>query len=73
MLEYLNMFFDDYDKKRNKLTIKGQENGKKFKTFKIDNAKIEFTRNADSNIVFQTLKTFFQNDVLINEYFERLK
>ena len=71
--EYVFYNSDDYDKKRNKLTTKGQENGKKFKTFKIDNAKIEFTRNTDSNIVFQTLKTFFQNDVLINEYFERLK
>ena len=28
--------------------------------------------DANSNIVFQTLKAFFYNDLLINEYFERL-
>ena len=77
--EYVFYNIDDYDKKlKNKLTTKGGESRqskeypKKIKTFKIDNAKIEFTRDADSNIVFQTLKAFFQNDVLINEYFERL-
>lgn len=69
--EYVFYDIDSYDLKQSNLTTKGSAR-KKFKTFKIDNAKIEFTIDANSNIVFQTLKAFFKNDELINEYFEQL-
>lgn len=69
--EYVFYDIESYEKKHDDQRIKGTAR-KRFKTFKIDNAKIEFTSDANSNIVFQTLKAFFYNDVLINEYFERL-
>lgn len=72
-LDHEYVFYDteSYEKKQSCLTIKGSAR-KRFKTFKIDNAKIEFATDANSNILFQTLKAFFKNDVLINEYFEKL-
>lgn len=69
--EFVFYDIESYEKKHDDQRIKGTAR-KRFKTFKIDNAKIEFTSDANSNIVFQTLKAFFYNDVLINEYFESL-
>ena len=66
--EYVFYNFAEYNSKQDCLKNKGEAR-EKFKTFKIDNAKIEFVSDASSNIVFQTLKAFFKNDVLINEYF----
>lgn len=69
--EYVFYRFEDYCNKDNLPTTKGNAK-KRFKTFKIDNANIEFTYDVNSNIIFQTLKAFFKNDVLINEYFEKI-
>lgn len=69
--EYVFYEIDDYEKKQYCINIKGSAR-RRFKTFKIDNAKIEFVSDAYSNIVFQTLKAFFKNDILINEYFGRI-
>ena len=69
--EFVFYDIESYEKKQDNTRIKGDAR-KRFKTFKIDNANIEFTSDANSNIVFQTLKAFFYNDLLINEYFERL-
>ena len=69
--EFVFYDIESYEKKHDNQRIKGTAR-KRFKTFKIDNAKIEFTFEANSNIVFQTLKAFFYNDVLINEYFQKI-
>jgi hypothetical protein len=69
--EFVFYDIESYEKKQDDTRIKGDAR-KRFKTFKIDNANIEFTSDANSNILFQTLKAFFYNDLLINEYFERL-
>ena len=66
--EYVFYNFAEYNSKQDCLKNKGEAR-EKFKTFKIDNAKIEFVSDASSNIVYQTLRAFFKNDVLINEYF----
>ncbi len=67
--EYAFYNINEYGEKNIKLTTKGSAK-KRFKTFKIDNAKIEFILDVNSNIVYQTLKAFFKNDLLINEYFK---
>lgn len=69
--EYVFYSLDVYCTKNNQPITKGNAR-KRFKTFKIDKAQIEFTYDVNSNIVFQTLKAFFKNDTLINEYFEKM-
>lgn len=62
---------DDFLNKEKDLRQKGTAR-KRFKTFKIDNAKIPFEEEAEKNIVYKTLHTFFKKHKLIDEVFEKL-
>lgn len=45
----------------------------KYKTFKIDGAKIDYTSEPSENLLYQVLHTFFRNHELIDEYFQSKK
>lgn len=54
--------------KRNKLQTKGEAR-KRYKTFKIDNARIPFVNEAGSNIVYKVLTCYFTKVDLVDEFF----
>ncbi len=69
--EFILYELDNYQKRLNDATIKGH---KKIKTFKIDNSKIPFDINFDGDLfLLQVLYSYFKNDDLIREYFEKIK
>ena len=56
------------EEKRNKLQTKGEAR-KRYKTFKIDNARIPFVNEAGSNIVYKVLTSYFTKVDLVDEFF----
>lgn len=57
------------EEKRNKLQTKGEAR-KRYKTFKIDNARIPFVNEAGSNIVYKVLTSYFTKVDLVDEFFK---
>lgn len=68
--EYVFYTLDEYQVKQKTLTQKGGTH-KRYKTFKIDNAKIPFSQKANCNLLYQVLVSYFHNVSLINEYFQK--
>lgn len=70
--EFFFYSLEDFVDKEIDLRKKGTAR-KRFKTFKIDNAKIPFEADAEKNVVYKTLHTFFKKHNLIDEFFEKMK
>jgi hypothetical protein len=66
--EYVFYKLDEYFEKPNDIKQKGTMR-KRFKTFKIDDAHIEYVSSPESNIVYRTIDSYFKNKKLIQEYF----
>ncbi len=69
--EYVFYTSDQHTEKMEDLTIKGEARTR-YKTFKIDDAKIPYGQVCSKNIVYQTLDAYFENKALLKEYFESM-
>lgn len=69
--EFFFYSIDSYEGKIEDLKKHGSAK-ERYKTFKIDNARIPFDENISNNILYKTLHTFFKNHSLIDEYFEKI-
>ena len=55
--------------KRNKLLAKGEARTR-YKTFKIDNARIPFVNDSSNNILYKVLTCYFTKGDLVDEFFK---
>lgn len=68
--EFIVYTLDDYQERLSNANIKGY---RKIKTFKIDESMIPFNlKIAGDMFLLQVLDSYFKNDDLIREYFERI-
>lgn len=67
--EYVFYSEDEIKEKRINLRIKGNAR-KRYKTFKIDDARIPFVNEANSNLLYKVLICYFTKGELIDEYFK---
>lgn len=69
--EFIIYTFDSYNERLRNSSIKGY---KKVKTFKIDNSEIPFNIKVGGDIfLLQVLNSYFKNDDLIHEYFDKIQ
>lgn len=66
--EYVFYELDEYLEKPNNIKQKGTMR-KRFKTFKIDDAHIEYASSPENNLVYRTIDSYFKNKRLVQEYF----
>lgn len=64
-------FYDEtgMEKKRDKLQSKGEARNR-YKTFKIDNARIPYVNEASRNVVYKVLTSYFTKGDLVDEFFK---
>ena len=68
--EFIVYTLDSYQERLSNANIKGH---RKIKTFKIDNSMIPFDVNIGGDLfLLQVLDSYFKNDELIREYFEKI-
>lgn len=68
--EFIVYTLDSYHERLSNANIKGH---RKIKTFKIDNSAIPFNINIGGDLfLLQVLDSYFKNDDLIREYFEKI-
>lgn len=70
--EFIFYSIDEYTDKIKEITKKGTAR-KRYKTFKIDNARIPVLTDADNSILYQSLVMHFQKINLIDEYFGKIE
>lgn len=69
--EYFFYSIEEYDGKLQNIRQHGEVKNR-YKTFKIDNANLNFANNSNENILYRTLQVFFENQKLVKEYFEKI-
>ncbi|MGK5024847.1 hypothetical protein [Janthinobacterium sp. RB2R34] len=68
--EFIAYTLESYQERLSNANIKGH---RKIKTFKIDNSMIPFNINIDGDLfLLRVLDSYFKNDDLIREYFEKI-
>lgn len=67
--EYVFYTTEEHNMKMIDLRQKGTAK-KRYKTFKIDDARIEYRHDCTDNILYHTLDAYFENKDLLKEYFE---
>ena len=66
--EYVFYSENGIEAKRNSLKCKGEARPR-FKTFKIDNAKIPYTTETSKNVLYKVLMAYFTKSELVDEFF----
>lgn len=70
-IDHEYVFYDEsgIEAKRNNLQEKGEARNR-YKTFKIDNARIPFVNEAKSNVLYKVLTCYFTKGELVDEFFK---
>lgn len=70
-IDHEYVFYDEagIKAKKNKLLTKGEARDR-YKTFKIDDAKIPFSLEVSNNLLYQVLISYFTKGDLVDEYFK---
>lgn len=69
--EYVFYTTDEHSEKMINLRRKGEARPR-YKTFKIDDARIPYRTYCDQNILYRTLDAYFTNKDMLKEYFEAM-
>lgn len=69
--EFVFYTSEQHTRKLADLTTKGEARAR-YKTFKIDDARIPYDSKCSNNIIYMTLDTYFENKDLLKEYFDEM-